>query len=274
MPLERQEAGWIPGKAAGTYNAILAQLHRCLYEANVGADFVFPETADFSSYKLLIVPALYVADDALLKKIADYVHGGGHVLMTFKSGFTNENSAVRWERAPGPLREAAGFTYQEFSNLEHPLALKENPWHVSSDDNKASLWAEFLLPTSAKPLAFYDHPFFGRWPAITRNQFGKGTLTYEGTALSDGLQRGVVMDVIRESGLGSSDQELPKPVRIKHGVNRAGKRIHYYLNYSNTSSNFKYDYAAGHDLLTGNTVARGSSVTLAPWDLAILEEDK
>ncbi|MBW8870169.1 MAG: Beta-galactosidase C-terminal domain, partial [Acidobacteriales bacterium] len=72
----------------------------------------------------------------------------------------------------------------------------------------------------------------------------------------------------------SSDQDLPKPVRIKHGVNRAGKRIHYYLNYSNTSSNFKYDYAAGHDLLTGGAVAHGSSVTLAPWDLAILEEDK
>src|SRR5205823_682492 len=179
---------------SGGYSATLQQLHQALYKANVGADFVFPSTADFSPYKLLIVPALYVADDALLKKIADYVHGGGHVLMTFKSGFTNENSAVRWERAPGPLREAAGFTYQEFSNLEHPLALKDNPWRVSAADNKVSTWAEFLLPTSAKPLGFYDHPFFGSWPAITRNQFGSGTLTYEGTALSDGLQQAVVLD--------------------------------------------------------------------------------
>ena len=274
MPLERQELGWVPGKAAGTYNAILSQLHRSLYQANVGADFVFPETADFSPYKLLIVPALYVADDALLKKISDYVHGGGHVLMTFKSGFTNENSAVRWERAPGPLREAAGFTYQEFSNLEHPLALKDNPWHVSAADNKVSTWAEFLLPTSAKPLAFYDHPFFGRWPAITRNQFGSGTLTYEGTALSDGLQQAIVLDVLRESGLTSSDQDLPGPLRVKHGINRAGKRIHYYLNYSGAPANFTYAYAAGRDLLTGRAVARGSSVSLAPWDLAILEEDK
>ena len=275
MPFERQqELGWTPGKAAGEYNAILSQIHHSLYQANVGADFVFPENADFSPYKLLIVPALYVADDALLKKIADYVHGGGHVLMTFKSGFTNENSAVRWERAPGPLREAAGFTYQEFSNLEHPLALKDNPWHVSADDNKVSTWAEFLLPTSAKPLAFYDHPFFGRWPAITRNQFGSGTLTYEGTALSDALQQAVVLDVLRESGLNSSDQDLPKTVRVKHGTNRAGKRIHYYLNYSSAPADFAYSYAAGRDLLTGHAIAQGSSVRLAPWDLAILEEDK
>jgi beta-galactosidase len=191
-----------------------------------------------------------------------------------KSGFTNENSAVRWERAPGPLREAAGFSYQEFSNLEHPLPLKDNPWHVSADDNKVNLWAEFLLPTTAKPLAFYDHPFYGRWPAITRNQFGSGTLTYEGTTLSEGLQKAVVLDVLRECGLTSSDQDLPGTVRVKHGVNGAGKKIHYYLNYSGNPANFTYAYATGRDLLTGQAVARGSSFNLSPWDLAILEEGK
>ena len=63
-------------------------------------------------------------------------------------------------------------------------------------------------PRRPKALAYYDHPFFGSWPAITRNQFGTGTLTYEGTALSDGLQQ-AVLDVLRESGLTSSDQDLP-----------------------------------------------------------------
>ena len=68
-------------------------------------------------------PALYVADDAFLKKISDYVHNGGHVLMTFKSGFTNENRRCAGKR-PGPLRRSGRLQYQEFSNLEHPLALK------------------------------------------------------------------------------------------------------------------------------------------------------
>lgn len=275
MPFERQDGpGWVPGKAAGSYNGILSQLHRSLYDANVGADFVFPDTADLSQYKLLIVPALYVADDALLKRIAEYVHGGGHVLMTFKSGFTNENSAVRWERAPGPLREAAGFTYQEFSNLEHPLALKGDPFHVAANDNEVSTWAEFLLPTTAQGMAYYDHPFFGRWPAITRNRFGAGTLTYEGTMLSDGLQRGVMLDVLREAGLTSADQALPGPVRVKHGSNAAGNRIHYYLNYSGSVVSFAYGYGAGRDLLTGHSVGSGSKVSLAAWDVAIVEEDK
>ena len=274
MPFERQDLGWTPGKAAGSYNAILSQLHRSLYQANVGADFVFPETAaEFSQYRLLIVPALYSADDALLKKISDYVHNGGHVLMTFKSGFTNENSAVRWERAPGPLHDAAGFTYQEFSNLEHPLALKGDPFHVSADENKVSTWAEFLQPTTAKSLAFYDHPFFGRWPAITRNQYGTGSLTYEGTMLSDALQQQVVLDALRGASVQADRTVISSPVRIKSGTNRKGRAIHYLLNYSGQATTIPYPFAPGHDLLKQQSLQTSAPLTLGPWDLAIVEED-
>ncbi len=235
----------------------------------------FPKTSATSpQYKLLIVPALYVADDALLKKISDYVHNGGHVLMTFKSGFTNENSAVRWERAPGPLRDAAGFTYQEFSNLEHPLALKGDPFHVSPGENKVSTWAEFLQPTTAKPLAFYDHPFFGRWPAITDNQFGSGTLTYEGTLLSNALQQQVVLGALHGAHIATGDPAAAKsPVRIKSGNNRRGRTLHYFLNYSTETNTVAYSFARGRDLLTQKPVTAGQTLTLAPWDLAIVEED-
>ena len=272
MPYEPPGNGqWEPGRADSGYGRLIQQLHRSFYNANVGTDFVFPETADFSQYRLLVVPALYIADDALLKKIADYVHNGGHVLMTFKSGFANENSAVRWDRAPGPLRAAAGFNYQEFSNLEKPLALKGDPLHAGTE-NLVSKWAEFLQVETAKPLAFYDHPFFGRWPAITRNRYGTGTLTYEGTALSDKLQDMVVLDTLRASGLAGSDQQLPPTVRLKQGMNSKGKRIHYYLNYSSASASFKYGYAAATDLLTGNQLSKGAMVKVGPWDLVIAEE--
>ena len=274
MPYERGgERGWTPGKAGDSYGNLIVQFHRALYDANVGTDFVFPETADFSQYKLLIVPALYVADDALLKKIADYVKGGGHVLMTFKSGFTNENSAVRWERAPGPLREAAGFTYQEFSNLEHPLALKGDPWHVG-EENKVSKWAEFLQLDHAEALATYDHPFFGKWPAITRNHYGSGELVYEGTQLSDALQGKVVLDALKSAGLTNPDQNLPASVHVKHGANRFGKQLHYYLNYSSSDQAITYPYAAGKDLLTDTAITANQQITLKPWDLAIIEEVK
>jgi beta-galactosidase len=246
-------------------------MHHALYSLNVGVDFVLPTTQDLSPYKLLIVPVLYIADDALLQRISDYVKNGGHVVMTFKSGFANENSAVRWVRAPGPLREAAGFSYQEFSNLEKPLSLKDDPLHAGAD-NKVSYWAEFLLLEHAKPLAYYDHPFFGQWPAITENDFGAGTLTYEGTYLSDKMQTALLLRELKKLALTGPDQQLPSAVHVQHGVNRLGKQLHYYFNYSAAPVTLTYAYAAGTNLLDGKPVAKGAELTLAPWDLAIVEE--
>jgi beta-galactosidase len=271
MPFTSSGPQWSFAGPTADYSSLVQQIHRSLYDMNVGSDFVFPETKDFSAYKLLIVAALYIADDALLQRIADYVKAGGHVVMTFKSGFANENSAVRWVRAPGPLREAAGFSYQEFSNLEHPLALKEDPFHAG-EENKVSYWAEFVMPEHAKALAYYDHPFFGKWPAITENQFGTGTLLYEGTYLSGALQTTVLKRALGEAGLTGPDQQEPAAVHVTHGVNRMGKRVNYYFNYSAAEVKANYAYGAGTNLLDGKPVSKNEALILGPWDLAIIEE--
>ncbi|MBW8880635.1 MAG: beta-galactosidase trimerization domain-containing protein, partial [Asticcacaulis sp.] len=270
MPFAK-DSQWGGGGSKADYGSLVRQIHRSLYDLNTGADFVFPETQDFSSYKLLVVPALYVADDALLQRISDYIKGGGHVLMTFKSGFTNENTAVRWTMAPGPLRTALGFHYQEFSNLAQPLALKDDPYHAGGD-NTVRYWAEFLQLDTAKALAWYDHPFFGRWPAITQNSYGAGTVIYEGTYLSDKLQTAVLRSYLTDLGLTGPDQKLPPAIHAQTGVNGFHRQVRYYFNYSGSEASFTYAHPAGTDLLTDRKVATGSTVTLAPWDLAIVEE--
>ncbi|HXM97363.1 MAG TPA: beta-galactosidase [Candidatus Dormibacteraeota bacterium] len=253
------------------YRSILQQMYHTLYVANIGVDFVFPDSTDLADYKVIVVPPLYVASNAVLKRLADYVRGGGNVVMSFKSGFCNEYSAVRWDMAPGPLRDAAGFHYQEFSSLQKPLVLTADPFHAGNE-NKVSEWAEMLILDTAKPLAYYDHPFFGRYPAITRNVYGKGTLTYEGTVLSAKLQEQVLLGVLQQAGLTGADQTLPPTIRVKHGQNRKGKKLHYFLNYSNDAQTFNYTYGASVDLLTQSAIAPGQGVTLKPWDAAILEE--
>lgn len=271
MPFTSSGTQWSFSGPTADYSSLVQQIHRSLYDLNVDADFVFPTTQDFSAYKLLIVPALYIADDALLQRISDYVKNGGHVVMTFKSGFANENSAARWVRAPGPLRQAAGFSYQEFSNLEKPLALKDDPFHVGQA-NTVQHWAEFLMPEHAHALAYYDHPFFGRWPAITENDFGSGTLLYEGTYLSAPLQTAVLRRALEKAGVAGPDQQIPPHVHLQHGVNRLGKRIHYYFNYSGETVHAVYAYDVGINLLDGKKVEKAQELTLAPWDLEIVEE--
>jgi len=262
---------FMPFSDAANYVSILHNFYRAFYELNLGVDFVFPQTADLSSYKVLVVPPLYIADDALLGRLAEYVKSGGHLVMSLKSGFANEYSTIRWTMAPGPLRQAAGFRYQEFSSLKAPLALKGDPFKVGAE-NTVSAWAEFLIPEGATPLAHYDHPFFGRYPAITRNSHGKGTLTYQGTVLTGALQKALLLDVAKLAGLTGPDQQLPPGVRVKHATTAAGKKVHFYLNYSGSEARLTYGYGGGVDLLSSGAVAANASLTLAPWDLAIVEE--
>ena len=270
MPFAK-ESHWGGGGSKADYGTLVRQMHRALYDMNVGTDFVFPEVQDFSQYKLLVVPALYVADDALLKRISEYIRKGGHVVMTFKSGFTNENTAVRWTMAPGPLREALGFHYQEFSNLAQPLTLKDDPYQAGGD-NKVQYWAEFLQLDTAKALAYYDHHFFGRWPAITQNQYGAGKVTYEGTFLSDKLQKAVLKAAVQDAGLAGPDQQLPPQVHTRKGTNDFGRNVRYFFNYSGAQVAFKYQYKPGTDLLTSRQVKADETLYLGPWDLAIVEE--
>jgi len=193
------------------------------------------------------------------------------VLLTLRSGFTNEFDTVRWTRMPGPLREACGFSYQEFSTLREPLGLHADPFDARAE-NKVSVWADMILPETAKTLARYDHPFFGKYPAITRNEFGKGTVTYEGTVLTDALQEKVLRLVLEQARVQPPDVQLPPAVRVRQALSRDGKPIRFYLNFSGAPQTFAYRHGASTDLLTGRPVAAGQSVTLGPWDLAVIRE--
>ncbi len=141
MPFKNGNADMWGGTNNIYRNELVAQFHRVLYRNNVGVDFIFPENARFEDYSLVVIPSLYIASDELLKKISSYVENGGHVIMQFKSGFCDENTMVRPDMAPGPLRKACGFYYQEFTNFKD-LKLKDDPFKVGEADNKVYDWAE------------------------------------------------------------------------------------------------------------------------------------
>jgi beta-galactosidase len=262
---------YMPFKNGNAYIEVLRQMHRAVFRQNIGVDFVLAENADFTGYKLLLVPPLYVASDALLNKISEFVKNGGHVIMSVKSGFCDENSVVRHTKAPGPLREAGGFYYQEFSNVSS-LTLRDDPFKVGEEKNKAKDWVEFIIPETASPLAMYNDPFFGKYPAVTENKFGKGSFIYEGCLLTDEIQSKIISDKALETGLIDKDKQLTYPIVVKYGTNDQGKTIRYYLNYSNKEQSVVYNFTRGVDLFTNKILKKGDNFLLKPWDLLIVEE--
>lgn len=271
MPFDKSGSPWSNEGNNFYKNNLVGQFHKILYQNNVGVDFVFPEDPQFEKYDLLIVPSLYVATDDLLEKISQYVKNGGHVIMQFKSGFADENTMVRPILAPGPLREATGFYYQEFGNIDE-LKLKDNPFNVSEENNNVQTWMEYIIPETAKPLAFYDHKYFEKYPAITINNYGDGTLLYEGAMVSDAIQEKIIRQELERAGLMTPDQELLWPLITKSGKNEAGNTIRYYYNYSSEPVSFVYPYSQGTELISEKKIENNENLTIEPWDLLIIEE--
>lgn len=261
---------YMPVSDSVNYMSVLYQMYGALYDLNVEPDFVQVGSAKFADYKVLLVPPLYSASDGELRELAEFVKSGGRVVLSFKSGFTNEFSTVRELMAPGPLREAAGFHYQEFSNLAEAGKLTPDAYK-SGEQNQGSVWEEFLVPESAEVVESFADAYW-HFPAITRNKYGSGMLVYEATNVTDTLQREIVRDVLRQAGLTGADQELPIEVRVRHGRNGKGKALHYYFNFSAEEKSVAYSYGTGTDLLTSGTLPKGRMLRLKPWDLAIVEE--
>ena len=246
-------------------------VHKSLYFQNIETDIIpCDKITDFSGYDLLVIPPLYVATDKLLEAIDRFVYEGGYVVMMHKSGYCNEHSAVRATCAPGPLRKACGFYYQEYSTINN-LKLKDDPFLLGKE-NCVSDWYEFLIPETATPLAYADHPFFGKWPVVTENKYGKGKLVYIGTYPSQGLLDKLVKQVAVEAGIISSD-EYTFPVIVRSGVNSAGKQLHYVFNYSDRPCQFASKYFSALELLTGKNVKQGDKMAIEAWGVAILQEN-
>jgi beta-galactosidase len=172
--------------------------HRALLQLGVTCDVVSPD-ADLSGYRLVVVPCLYMVADLTAVRIADYVAGGGHLLVTFFSGIVDERDRIRLGGYPGAFREVLGVLAEEFAPLRpgDRVALAGS----EAEGWTGELWTERLRTTTAATVASYlDGPLPGT-PAITRNEFGAGTAWYLATALDADALRDLTRHIVQKAGL-------------------------------------------------------------------------
>lgn len=267
--------GW---GAKEKYNDILRPYYDALYKMNIGVDFIDPSVnfsfgeKDFGKYKMIIVPALYAASDDLMNRLKQFVKDGGHVVYTFKSGFSDENVKVRTTVQPGLANDVCGISYSQFT-IPNGVSLKNDPYKVGAAQNKVHTWMELITPTTAQVLAYYDHPQWGKYAAVTQNQYGKGLATYIGCMTSTTLTEEILKQALKKSNLWGNDQQLSFPLITKSGKNQQGKTVRYYFNYSATPQKMTYLYKNGTELLSNKAVSQNSSMDLEAWGVKIVEEN-
>jgi beta-galactosidase len=149
-------------------------------------------------YPVLVVPALYVADDAALERLRDYAAAGGHLVLGVRTGYGDELARARHAVAPAHLAEAAGISYDEFSNLEDDLAVHPRGDIVLESGSAGTRWVEILDVDAAEVVVGFSRNEWGADAAVTTSVFEKGRVTYVATIpnppLSRSLARWLVPD--------------------------------------------------------------------------------
>ena len=254
-----------------TYNDVLRPYYDALYRMNAEVDFVDPSTTDLSAYKLIVVPALYAASDAEIERLNAFAKAGGHLLYTFKSGFSDENVKARSTTQPGMIAEAAGVQYNQFT-IPEGVTLESEAYHVGAGENAARWWMELLTPTTGTVLARYHHPVWGKYAAIVRNNYGKGEVTYVGFMPSDAMIEKILEDSVKRANLWGPQQALHFPTIMRSGMLADGHAVHYVMNYSAAPASVTYAFQSGKNLLSGEAVSQNGTITLPAWGVAVIEE--
>ena len=247
------------------YNHILRWFYDSCYEMNIECDLVSVEDT-FDNYQMLIVPALYSASVSTLNKIKDYISNGGHALIGFKSGFSDEEIKVYAGTEPYVISEAISAHYDQYTNPKGvSITIDDKHYEVTE-------WMELLYNDDAKVIASYDHKYYKDYAAITCKDYGKGSATYIGCYFSKEGLKSVISSVTKKAGI-----NIPKidyPIVKKSGINQYGRRINYYFNYSSDEQSFVYDGRDGISLLDNSDIYSKDTVKLNDWDLIIIEENE
>ncbi|MEU6115781.1 beta-galactosidase [Streptomyces sp. NPDC047117] len=193
--------------------------YRPLFEAGVACD-IAPPDRDLTGYRLVVVPNLYLLRTEDAERLAAYVHGGGHVLVSFFSGIVDAHDRVHPGGYPAPLRELLGLWVEEFRPLDEGARLLLRGRY----SGRADLWAEDIVLEGAGSVVDFVGEDPALRPAITRHSYGRGTAWYVATRPDPGLMRSLMDDVREAAGVTPVLPGLPSGVQA---AVRSGARERY-----------------------------------------------
>jgi beta-galactosidase len=224
-------------------------------------------------HPVLVAAGLYIADNATLAWLAAYAAAGGHLVLGPRTGYADEEARARSEVMPAHLAEPAGVWYDEYSNITDPvtvLAAPESSLHLPPDA-VATRWIDGLQATGADVVAGYQHPHFGRWPAVTTHRHGEGRITYVGTVPGAHLARALFRWLIPTADGAPWRTAVPPSVTTTGATARNGRRLRFVHNWSWDPVTVRIP-APVHDQLSDLDYDAGERLELGAWDVRVFVE--
>jgi beta-galactosidase len=149
--------------------------YRAFWEMGIPVDIADCE-CDFSGYKLVIAPMLYMLRANVAQRLSMFVENGGILVGTYMTGQVDENDLCFLGGFPAcGLGEVFGVWAEEVDPLQDD---ERNSFWYQGKERLSRDFAELVHPRGAEVLATYTKDFYAGYPALLKNQFGKGAAYY------------------------------------------------------------------------------------------------
>lgn len=242
----------------------VSNYYDALHARNISTDIISVDT-DFSKYKVIIAPILYMVKPSLDEKLRQFVKDGGTLLTTFFSGYVDESDLVTVGGYPGKLRDILGIWVEEIDSLP-PGASNHFTW--DGEQHEATLLCDLLHSEGAQVLTTYDEDFYAGMPVLTCNHLGNGKAYYMATRPDAAFYGKLVERLCGEQGV-MPVMQTPEGVEATLRVNAENKYL-FLLNHAKEDRTLILD-RDGCDIITGKEYHKGDEIVMAKTDVIILE---
>ena len=247
------------------YRDLFLRFHGGLERRQIGADVVHPE-ADLRSYKVVLVPMLYVLSTGALENIAAFVAGGGTVVVTCQSGVKDENANILAPELAARLNELLGVRVTESIALAD--GERRSMKLLDGDSYECEYWVDIAEPTSAEVLATMGGDWYEGAPALTRNEYGEGQAFYIASIPEARFYDSVVARVVEDAGV---SRVLAAGPEIE-AVRRVTESASYVFVLNRSDRRRAVRVPAQYETLLSDAGEAGpiDGVTLEPFGVAVL----
>ncbi|PWD49875.1 beta-galactosidase [Serinibacter arcticus] len=223
-------------------------------------------------FPVLIAAGAYVATDAELDLLREYAALGGHLVLGPRTGYADHEARARVAVSPPRLTEAAGVSYEEYSNLEDDIELLATGDALTLPaGGRARLWVDGLRPDTGETLATYAHPRFGDFAAITTNAHGSGRVTTVGFVPDPAAAAALVRWASPAALVDQLLLDPPASVTVTSGANARGERLWFVFGWSWEAQSLALRPEADLvDAISGERCDPAQPLVLAPWDVRVL----
>ena len=252
----------LPRSIEKNYQAECISHYGAFWKAGIPCDVIGAEYSDFTRYKIIVLPMLYMIREETAEKIREFVQGGGVVAAGYLTGLVNGSDLCYLGGTPCGLTDVFGLAVEEtetiadYENLEFDMY--DHNW-------KASHYADRVRLNGAQTLGKFSAPEEG-FPAITVNKYKEGAAWYICARTEQAFLDKFYSELCAKHGVSSCvPWEIPKGISVQK---RGG--VLFVMNFNSSETVISSGDNEYHYPLNGESVC--GTITLPPYGLAILKD--